>query len=83
MLLRAYRSDDLETIHRINEAAVPAVGTETIEDLGLIADESTIAVFERDHVVSDTTWSGYLMVGKTNRPKVPGPVWAPMLGPIR
>lgn len=44
MLLREYRPDDLETIHQINEAEVPAVGTETIEDLAAIADESTIAL---------------------------------------
>lgn len=44
MLLREYRPDDLETIHHINEAEVPAVGTETIEDLAAIAAESTIAL---------------------------------------
>lgn len=44
MLLREYRPDDLETIHQINEAEVPAVGTETIEDLAAIAAESTIAL---------------------------------------
>lgn len=27
--------------------------------------------------------SRYLIVGKTNSPNVPGPVWAPTLGPIR
>ena len=44
MLLRDYRPADLETIHRINQGEVPAVGTETIEDLGDIADQSTIAL---------------------------------------
>ena len=44
MLLREYRPEDLETIHRINQGEVPAVGTETLEDLGDIADQSTIAL---------------------------------------
>lgn len=44
MLLRDYRPDDLEAIHRINQGQVPAVGTETLEDLGDIADESLIAL---------------------------------------
>jgi predicted GNAT superfamily acetyltransferase len=58
MLLRAYRSDDLEVIHRINEAAVPAVGTETIEDLGLIAEQSTIALVAE----VDGTVTGFCLV---------------------
>ena len=53
MLLRAYRLDDLETIHHINQGAVPAVGTETLEALGEIADQSTIAlVAEVDEVIA-------------------------------
>jgi predicted GNAT superfamily acetyltransferase len=44
MLLRDYRPTDLETIHRINQGEVPAVGTETIEDLADIAEQSTIAL---------------------------------------
>ena len=44
MLLRTYRTEDLETIHRINQGEVPAVGTETIDDLGDIARQSTIAL---------------------------------------
>jgi len=44
MLLRTYRPDDLENIHRINQGAVPAVGTETIGDLDAIAQRSTIAL---------------------------------------
>ena len=44
MLLRAYRPEDLEAIHRINEGEVPAVGTEAIADLGDIADRSAIAL---------------------------------------
>lgn len=46
--LRAYSSDDLPTVHAINEDAYPAVGTETLVDLGHIADESTIALVADD-----------------------------------
>lgn len=42
--LRAYRPDDLLTVHAINEAEVPAVGTETPAALAHIADVSTIAL---------------------------------------
>jgi predicted GNAT superfamily acetyltransferase len=44
VILREYHADDLPTIHAINEAAYPAVGTETIEDLGHIGSESIIAL---------------------------------------
>jgi predicted GNAT superfamily acetyltransferase len=44
MSLREYRSDDLPAIHVINEAAYPAVATETVDDLGQIAAESLIAL---------------------------------------
>ena len=44
MLLRTYRSEDLEIVHRINQGEVPAVGTETIDDLHDIAQQSTIAL---------------------------------------
>jgi uncharacterized protein len=44
MILRAYAPDDLRAIHAINQAAVPAVGSETVEDLGWIADASVITV---------------------------------------
>lgn len=44
MQLRAYRPDDLVSVHAINQGEVPAVGDETIEALGLIADESVIAL---------------------------------------
>ena len=44
MQLRAYRSDDLADVHAVNQGEVPAVGDETIEGLGLIADESVIAL---------------------------------------
>jgi predicted GNAT superfamily acetyltransferase len=42
--IREYHPDDLAAIHVINEAAYPAVGTETIEALGHIAGESVIAL---------------------------------------
>jgi uncharacterized protein len=41
---RDYRPDDLPTLHEINEASYPGVGTETLERLGAIADESVIAL---------------------------------------
>ena len=44
MQLRAYRPDDLAVVHAVNQAEVPAVGDETIEALGLIAEESVIAL---------------------------------------
>lgn len=44
MLLRTYHPDDLGAVHVINEAAYPAVATETIEDLGRIAEQSLIAL---------------------------------------
>lgn len=44
MQLREYRPDDLAAVHAINEAAYPAVGTETLEDLGHIGSESIIAL---------------------------------------
>ena len=44
MLLRPYRSEDLDVVHRINQGEVPAVGTETIDDLHDIAQQSTIAL---------------------------------------
>lgn len=48
MFIRPYRADDLTVIHRINEAAVPAVGTETVDDLGHIAAESVISLVATD-----------------------------------
>jgi len=58
VILREYRADDLPTIHAINEAAYPAVGTETIEDLGHIASESIIALVAED----DTAIAGFCLV---------------------
>ena len=42
--LRSFRPDDLTSIHAINESAYPAVGTETLDDLGHIARSSLIAL---------------------------------------
>ena len=42
--LRDYRPEDLPTLHEINEACYPGVGTETYEGLGAIVDESVIAL---------------------------------------
>jgi predicted GNAT superfamily acetyltransferase len=44
IVLREYRPADLAQVHAINEAAYPAVGTETIDDLGHIARQSIIAL---------------------------------------
>jgi predicted GNAT superfamily acetyltransferase len=44
VLLRTYHHDDLGAVHVINEAAYPAVATETIEELGRIAEQSLIAL---------------------------------------
>lgn len=44
MLLRPYRRDDLAAIHAINEDAVPAVGTETVDALAHIAHQSVVAI---------------------------------------
>lgn len=53
MQLRAYHPDDLVTIHAINQAEVPAVGDETVEALGHIAEQSAIAlVAEEDGVTA-------------------------------
>jgi predicted GNAT superfamily acetyltransferase len=42
--LRDYRPDDLGATHAINDAAYPAVGRETLDQLGHIANESLIAL---------------------------------------
>jgi predicted GNAT superfamily acetyltransferase len=53
VILREYRSHDLPAIHALNEAAYPAVGAETIDDLGHIASESIIAlVAEHDGAIA-------------------------------
>jgi predicted GNAT superfamily acetyltransferase len=44
MHLRDYRPDDLATIHAINQAEVPAVGDETLDAIGHIADQSVIGL---------------------------------------
>lgn len=53
MLLRQYRVGDLAAIHAINQGEVPAVGDETLEDLGHIAEQSVIPlVAEVDGVIA-------------------------------
>jgi predicted GNAT superfamily acetyltransferase len=44
VLVRDLTDDDLATIHAINQAEVPAVGSETLTDLAHIAHVSTIAL---------------------------------------
>ena len=58
--IREYHPDDLAAIHVINEAAYPAVGTETIEALGHIADESVIALVADEP--STGTIAGFCLV---------------------
>lgn len=48
MNLREYRPDDLAAVHAINQAEVPAVGSETIDDLGHIGEKSAIALVAVD-----------------------------------
>lgn len=48
MRFRAYRPDDLPAAHAINQGEVPAVGSETVEGLGRIADQSVIALVAED-----------------------------------
>lgn len=42
--LRGYTPDDLAAVHAINEAATPAVGSETVDALGRIGAQSLIAL---------------------------------------
>ena len=60
MLLRPYRPDDLTAIHAINEAEVPAVGTETVDALGQIAAQSAIALIAEDDATG--TIGGFCLV---------------------
>ena len=58
--LRAYHPGDLAAIHAINQAAYPAVGTETLDDLGHIARESLIALVAEEH--TSETVAGFCLV---------------------
>jgi uncharacterized protein len=44
MLLRAYAPSDLAAVHAINEAAAPAVASESTDELAHIAAQATIAL---------------------------------------
>lgn len=44
LTFRDYRLADLPTLHAINEASYPGVGTATLDGLGAIAGESVIAL---------------------------------------
>ena len=53
MLIRAFRPDDLDVVHAINQAEVPAVGSVTTDELAHIESQSSIAlVAEIDAVVA-------------------------------
>lgn len=60
LILRPLRTDDLTVVHGINEAAYPAVGTETPEALAHIAAESLIALVAADE--GDGSIAGFCMV---------------------
>jgi predicted GNAT superfamily acetyltransferase len=60
--LREYRADDLPSIHAINEAATPAVATETLADLRHIAGESVIALVAEDTAGDTTEIAGFCLV---------------------
>lgn len=57
VVIRAYRPGDLEAVHAINQAAVPAVGEETAEALEHVAGQCcvalTVEVSDIDDVESD------------------------------
>ncbi|MAT03669.1 MAG: GNAT family N-acetyltransferase [Acidimicrobiaceae bacterium] len=59
MRLRDYTAADLEVVHAINQAEVPAVGDETREALGRIGELSTIALVAED---DDGVVGGFCMV---------------------
>ncbi len=48
MLIRGYHADDLAAVHAINQNEVPAVGSETVDALGRIADQSVISLVAVD-----------------------------------
>ena len=58
MLIRDYRPADLDAVHVINEAEVPAVGTVTPEQLAHIASESSVALVAE----IDGTVAGFCLV---------------------
>lgn len=60
VVLREYSVEDLDAVHAINEAEVPAVGSETPEVLAHIASESAVALV----AVDDATGAvgGFCMV---------------------
>lgn len=58
MLIRDYRPSDLEAVHTINEAEVPAVGSVTPDQLAHIAAESSVALVAE----IDGTVAGFCLV---------------------
>jgi uncharacterized protein len=62
MHLREYSPGDLAAVHAINQAEVPAVGSETIDDLGHIGAESVIALVAVDTVDGRDAIGGFCMV---------------------
>ena len=60
MIVRDYTMADLPEVHAINEAEVPAVGSESVGDLAHIGDESAIALVAVDDVTGEI--GGFCMV---------------------
>lgn len=64
MLIRPIRSEDLPTVHAINQAEVPAVGSATMERLARIAEWSMIALvaIDRVHPTDPNGIAGFCLV---------------------
>lgn len=60
MLVREYTVGDLDAVHAINQAEVPAVGSETRDDLGHIGSQSEIALVAVDRRTDEI--AGFCMV---------------------
>ena len=59
MRIRDYTAADLDDVHAINQAQVPAVGDETREALGRIGELSTIALVAVDDGDDPGTIGGF------------------------
>ena len=60
MILREYTHLDLSVVHAINQAEVPAVGSESLDDLGHIGAQSAIALVAVDETSGEI--GGFCMV---------------------
>jgi predicted GNAT superfamily acetyltransferase len=64
--VRDYTAMDLEVVHAVNQAEVPAVGDETVEALGRIGELSTIALVADDPTTGEV--GGFCMVLEPGTP---------------